>query len=111
MTTQQVLINAKELLVTKGWITNNYKSSKGYDLTGALSYGTPGQGPEARKPFYAALEVLIPLTGDTEVGHYFKLEKWNDKKGRKLEEVLKLLDQAIIISIQSETNTGDEGNK
>lgn len=104
MKTSQVLINAKELLISKGWIQDgNHKTSKGYDLTGALSYGTPDNDAHVRTPFWDALEIVAELLQPgVEHASFFFISDYNNKKGRKKEDILKLLDQAIVIAVEKE---------
>jgi hypothetical protein len=101
MKPSQVLLAAKILLETKGWIKGNYITNKGYCLSGALSYGCEGTD---RKSFYDACNIVSKLIDPTQndIMMYHVIESYNDLVYRTKEHVLELLDKSVAVAVESE---------
>jgi hypothetical protein len=98
MKSSEILFIAKNLLLTKGWVQGNYISTKGYCLSGCLSYATPGS--KDRQEFYKACEIVSKtIDPQQKVGMLHVLESYNDQPYRTKEHVLEILDKAYAVAV------------
>lgn len=91
MSAKDVLIGAREAIMTRGWCQGNYSDSIGaVCLLGALRCGSGGHplAPVVTQGFQDAVSRIL-FKIDTDI------DRWNDKKSRTKEEVLQLLDETI----------------
>lgn len=93
MSAAEILREAKQLLVDRGWCQGNLQDCHGRRcMLGAL------RAAGFAMPWYRVAEdMLIRAIGDTGA-HWSPVAVWNDAKGRTLDEVLNKFDQAIDIA-------------
>lgn len=106
------LRRAKEAIETLGWEQGSYL---GYETGGvcalgalrAASFGVYKNGdyhhkdviyPSEWAPIYEAEQILEEAFTSNLTSRQFNIAQWNDKEGRKLQDVLKLYDKAIAIA-------------
>lgn len=97
----QTLIQAKERLVNEGWIKDALHTDEGYCLVGAvrpsgyldrqLAFDLLNQ---VIKEQYPGEHVLYTVAGKSDVS----FGGWNDDKSRTKDEVLAVLDKAILLA-------------
>lgn len=101
MSPSEVIAGALNLILEKGWVQKDYITTKGYCLSGALSYSTPGKY-ENRQAFYDACKI-VSLEIKFQLNPTFHLiEGWNDDPKRTKEDVVKLLDTAYEKALELE---------
>jgi hypothetical protein len=99
----EVLVNARGILLDKGWIKGNYRNHDGACcLDGALLYGIDG-GYHAPKEYWAAKELVMDVVAaqyqaEGSYNRYYHIPSWNDTRDRTLAQVIDVLDTAIEIA-------------
>ncbi len=100
MKPSEIIIAAKQLIITKGWIKNNYITDKGYCLTGSLSYACEAKD---RTEFYKACAIVSKVIDPSQPqAMHYKLEEYNDLPYRTLEHILEVLDKSLVVALKSE---------
>lgn len=102
MTSSEVIAGAKKLILEKGWVKGSYICDRGYCLSGALSYSTPGKC-ENRQAFYDACKIVNSTIDPLNSSWQFNvIEQWNDEPKRIKEDIVKLLDTAYEKALEFE---------
>lgn len=102
MTTRATLIAARDTLLTRGWCQGHYTNRATGEVCLAGALLTASESIEAALDGWAALEAVLPSAWRAYTS-LVPLTYWNDAPDRTPEEVLNLLDQAIMHAAQAET--------
>ncbi len=90
---KDILIKAREVLVTRGWTQGAYEDSKGcVCLYGALNVAD-GKEPQDETRNSAAFNEAVAALED-QIGCDY-LDVWNDEYDRTVDDVLAVIDRAV----------------
>lgn len=88
MTLKDTLVEAKNQILTHGWIQRDLESAEGYCIMGAIDAASF----DDIESFLSATSLVKSLLRDR--GHVNAVSSWNDAPHRTEQEVLNLLDEA-----------------
>ena len=105
MTTAEVLIRAKEELVTRGWCQGGYENRQTGEVcvAGAINLATTGAVENTHLGVFGFWRAFMRGTGYPTSG----VPGWNDCPGRTPEQVLATFDAAIAIALQQERGSAE----
>lgn len=96
MLTSELLSQAKETMLRRGWCQHAYEDPHGVCIEGAINFVCYADATHDGNNAMAAYRILNRLIGQS------CISTWNDDPARTPEEVLMVFDAAIAIAQQQE---------
>lgn len=92
-TAKQILLEAKQLLTTNGWIKGAYADGSKYCLRGAMN-SVCSDGADVFLPRRGALSKALTAV-ENATGCWRSVEEFNDEPSTKIEHVMDAIDRAV----------------